>query len=403
MSAAPAQAISVRAMRRAWYLREMARKFGSVELDRAHGRVYPLIYCRIGSKRYRLRGYQTKGGKRILFRDEVQAHEALEEIRADIRSGLSELQAIADFLPTGAPEMLLRRHYRRFCAAKARQGRDDRRRQLSAKRIDELRGHERRGHLDPLLDLPIQAINYGVLEDWRDWLFDERGLSPGSVHHLIADVGTCLRWLKRRGDLEVVPDLPEVQVGEYAPRIPTPEAQDRLLAAIPWRKRGAFLARGYMGLRPSEAIRANVRDYDFDRDVLTVHGKGRRVRYLPADGEVARWIHDQVEPPPHLRDAAMPARPLFPNPDASNPSKRWTPASARRVMLEAMRATGLKFKPNEALRHAFGTGAANRGIDIERVGHYLGHTDPRTTRRYAKLAGEGLVDVPRHGPRLVED
>jgi len=390
-------------MRRSWYLREVARGFGSVELEKGRGgKVYPLIYCRIGGTRYRLRGYQTKSGKRVLFRDEAQAREALEEIRADIRNGLSELQAIADFLPTGAPEMLLRRHYRRFCAAKARQGRDDRRRQLSEKRIDELRGHERRGHLDPLLDLPIQAINYGVLEDWRDWLFDEKQLSPGSVHHLVADVGTCLRWLRKRGDLEVVAELPEVQIPEHAPRIPTPEAQDRLLAAIPWEKRGAFLARGYMGLRPSEAIRANVRDYDFERDVLTVHGKGGRVRYLPADGEVARWIHDQVERPARLRDAAAPARPLFPNPDAQNADKRWTPAAARRVVRAAMAATGLWFKPNEALRHCFATSAAGRGVDIEKVGFYLGHADhSKTTKRYVKLAGEALVDVPR--PRPVED
>jgi integrase len=381
----------------------MARAFGSVEVENPGGRAYPLIYCRIDGRRYRLRGYQTKGGKRILFRDVAQAQEALEEIRADIRRGLSELQAIADFLPTGAPEMLFQRHYRRFCEAKTRQGRKGRGRQLSEKRVDELRGHERRGHLEPLLSVPIQAITFGVLEDWRDWLFDEKQLSPGSIHHLVADVGTCLRWLRKRGDLDGVPELPEVQVGEYAPRIPTPEAQDRLLAEIPWRKRGAFLARGYMGLRPSEAIRANVDDYDFDRDLLTVQGKGGRVRYLPADGEVARWIHDQVEPPPHLRDVTEPARPLFANPDAQGAEKRWTPASARRVMLQAMKAAGLKFKPNEALRHAFGTGAANRGIEIERVGHYLGHTDPRTTKRYAKLAGEALVDVPRHGPRLVEE
>jgi hypothetical protein len=38
-----------------------------------------------------------------LDRDEAQALEALEEIRADIRRGTSELQAIVDFLPTGRP------------------------------------------------------------------------------------------------------------------------------------------------------------------------------------------------------------------------------------------------------------------------------------------------------------
>jgi integrase len=382
----------------------VAREFGRVETERVGRWVYHTIVCRIEGKRYRLRGYRTKSDKRVLFRDPEQAHEALGEIRADIRNGLSELQAIADFLPVGAPEMTFRRHYLRFVKAKVRQGRDDHRRQLSDKRIDELRGHERRGHLDPLLDLPIESISYGVLEDWRDWLFDKKKLSPGSVHHLLADVGTCLRWLRKRKDLAVEPELPEVQVPEYAPKIPTPEAQDRLLAAIPWDKRGAFLARGYMGLRPSEAARANVEDYDFDRDLLTVHGKGNRVRFLPVDGEVARWVHNQVEPPARLRDTAAPARPLFPNPDAQNEERRWTPAAARRVMLAAMTATGLKLKPNEALRHCFATNAAARDVDIEKVGFYLGHADcSKTTKRYVKLSGETLVDVPRHGPRPVEE
>jgi integrase len=380
----------------------VARQIGHVVCDRrSDGAVYWLIDPRIGGRRYRLRGLQTRGGKWIRFRDEASAEDGLEEIRADIRRGLSPLQAISDFLPMGAPETLFDRHYRRFLEAKRRQGRPGRGRQLSAKRLDELEGHLRRGHLDPLAKTSIQAITYGVLEDWRDALLD-RGLAPKTVRNIVADVGTCLRWLRKRGDLEAIPELPEVSVPEYAPRIPTPAAQDRILKAIPWPKRGAFLARGYMGLRPSEAARANVDDYDFERSLLTVHGKGGRVRYLPADSEVARWIHEHHEPPALLRDASAPLSPLFPNPDAVGPGKRWTPASARRVMLAAMKATKVRFKPNEALRHAFGTGAANRGVPLERVGSYLGHTDTRTTRRYAKLAGESLSDVPRHRPRPLD-
>ncbi|MHC4507261.1 MAG: tyrosine-type recombinase/integrase [Planctomycetota bacterium] len=380
----------------------MARQFGIVRSEERAGRK-PVwfIDCFVEGRRYKLRGEYSRRGKRIRFADEEAAQEALEEIRADIRAGRSPFQAISDFLPVGAPETYFQRHYRRFCKAKARQGREGQGRQLSTKRIDELHGHERRGHLQPLLSVPIQAINYGTLEDWRDWLFETQGLSPGSIHHILADVGTCLRWLARRGEIDGPPELPAVQVPEYAPRIPAPAAQERLLAAIPWEKRGLFLARGYMGLRPSEAIRANASDYDFERDLLTVHGKGWRVRYLPADGEVIRWVRKHHEPLPALRDVNAPGRPLFPNPDAQDPEKRWTPASARRVMLAAMKATGLRFKPNEALRHAFGTGAANRGVEIERIGHYLGHTDPRTTRRYAKLAGEQLVDVTPNRPRTV--
>lgn len=404
MTAAPAQTQSLAENRRSWYLRLMAREFGCVSEDRRpNGRVYWRIDCRVDGHRYKLRGYHTRGGKRILFKCRGDAQEALDEIRSDLRRGIPQLQAVADFLPYGAPEMTFERHYRRFTTTKARQGRDGRGRQISDKRIEELRGHESRGHLNPLLGVSIHSVNYGVLEDWRDWLFDARGLSPGSVRHLIADVGTFLHWLRKRREIAEMPELPDVQVPEYAPKIPTPEAQDRILEAIPWEKRGAFLVRGLMGLRPSEACRANDVDYDFDRDLLTVHAKGGKVRFLPAPKIVAGWIHEHIAQPSHLRATDAPPRPLFPNPKATNPEGRWTPAAARRVMLDAYQKTGLRFKPNEALRHCFATDAANRGVGLDRVGHYLGHSSPKTTERYAKLAGERLTDVPRgpKGPHVV--
>lgn len=376
------------------YLREVARESVRLACDRRpNGREYWYVDVRPSpGKRYRLRGELRRGYRWRPFRSEDEARQALEEIRQEIREGRSLLYAIAPFLPTGAPETLVGHHYERFLEAKARQGRSGR--QLSSKRLDELRGHRRRGHLAQLEELSIHALRYGVLEDWRDALLAQ-GLAPKTVRNVVADVGTFLNWLRRRGELEAVPELPTVQVPEHAPRIPTPEAQDRILDAIPWRKRGAFLARGYMGLRPSEAARANVEDYDFDTDTLTVHGKGGRVRYLPADELVVAWIRAHHQPALPLRDVDTPPRPLFANPDAVNEEKRWTPAAARRTMLAAMRATGLRFRPNEALRHAFGTGAANRGVGIERVGSYLGHTDTRTTKRYAKLARVGLAEVLR--------
>ena len=81
--------------------------------------------------------------------------------------------------------------------------------------------------------------------------------------------------------------------------------------------------------------------------------------------------------------------PLFPN----RSGERWSRSGGRRVLLAAMRATGLKFKPNECMRHAFGTHAAARGVDTERVSRFLGHRDPRTSRRYIRLAGGDLASV----------
>ncbi len=150
-----------------------------------------------------------------------------------------------------------------------------------------------------------------------------------------------------------------------------------------------------MGLRPSEARRANVADYNFETNELTVHGKGGRVRYLPVDGEVARWVQERVDPKDRLRDAGRGPVPLFANPNGTTDDKRWIKASEGRVFLRACKEVGVKFKPNEALRHAFGTHAVNRGVALDRTGAYMGHTETKTTKRYAKLDTAGLVDVLR--------
>ena len=126
------------------------------------------------------------------------------------------------------------------------------------------------------------------------------------------------------------------------------------------------------------------------------------MRHLPTDGEVARWIREHHEPLPMLREVATPPQPLFPNPRAYGASRRWSEGAARRAMLAAMRAAGVSFRPNEALRHAFATAAVNRGVPMERTSAYLGHSDTKMTRRYAKLAGENLVDVTPNRPRGVE-
>ena len=103
-----------------------------------------------------------------------------------------------------------------------------------------------------------------------------------------------------------------VRVPEYVPDVPTAAVQERVLEAIPWRLRGVFMARGLMGLRPSEARNVNLSDYWFDpgderRDVLTVRkSKSNRYRLLPVPAPVSAWVRDHHSVS-NLRDADAPA------------------------------------------------------------------------------------------------
>jgi len=251
------------------------------------------------------------------------------------------------------------------------------------------------------------------LEDWAKSLKNRTGLGLNSVHHIVCDVRTFLRWLVRRKVIRAAPEVPVVRVPEYVPDVPAAAVQERVLAAVPWRLRGVFMSRGLLGLRPAEARSVNLGDYWFDpdgrRDILTVRkSKSNRYRLLPVPEPLAFWVRE-FRPTGNLRDADAPAVPLFDNP-AGQGDKRWHQSSERRVLLAAMKVCGVKHKPNELLRHAFGTDAANRLLaegksqgDVSRlIMAIMGHTEVKTSGRYVRLATEGLERiVNRNCPRPV--
>ncbi len=187
---------------------------------------------------------------------------------------------------------------------------------------------------------------------------------------------------------------------EYIPNIPTAAQQDAMLSAIPEKRRGFFLVRGYMGLRDEEAARALVEDYRVgdlpEDDELFVRGKGGRNRLLPMDLEVADWVRAH-RPVGALTEAGVP---LFSNPRTR---RAWAAEARRVVMHDAMDAAGFKTRPNEALRHCFGTRAATRllqegrgeGDAIRLVMQIMGHTTTESSKRYVKLATDTLRSALR--------
>ena len=376
----------------------MARKVGRVRLDAVQSR----WYVDLGDVRFdghkqprRLRIYSVPGLGAIQGHE--MANSVLDGIRADLLNQKTLQQAVSRYLGSKAPENSIRRHWGRMIEKKARR---TNRRPVGTKRLDELRSYFGRGYFRFFEGVSIFDISTPLLDDWLDWMDEEfPKLKPKTVKNVLDDIGTFLRWLRDQGDLSEVPNLPELPLGELlAPKIPDEDTLAAYIEAIPELKRGLFLVRSYNGLRPSEARALNVQDYDFRKDILTLrHTKrtGRRGKAalvpIPADWEVAEWVHRWVDP----KDALVGYLPLFRNSDSYNDHARWTPSSERRVHLTACTVIGTYFKPNEVGRKACATHALRRTRDIHSVQKLLRHADPRTTERYAKLADDALVRVLR--------
>ncbi len=243
------------------------------------------------------------------------------------------------------------------------------------------------------------------MEALQEHLLGEKGLSPKSTHHVLTDVKTCLRWIARRKGFPPAPDIPATAVPRHIPKIPSIVEQRAMLDAISWNKRGYFLARGLLGVRDEEAARADLEDYrwgiDENSDSWFIRAKAGHNRLVPVPTELARWVREHHRPGP-----CEAGTPLFTNPESIGPRSdagRWSPSARRRVMLSAMKQIGRPnaWRPNEALRHCFGTRTAERLLSegqgehdaIRMVMSIMGHTSDSTSRRYVQLAVEVLREA----------
>jgi len=135
----------------------------------------------------------------------------------------------------------------------------------------------------------VHEIDYAGLDEWVAWLAAERKLSAKTRWNVVAAMSAFLGWLRKIGEIAVVPAIPWPTLREHAPRLLSAEAQRNVLAAIPEPSRGTFLALALLGLRPSEAARLRAADYaPGDPGWLTIRiTKNRQVKRLPVPDELA--------------------------------------------------------------------------------------------------------------------
>ena len=369
----------------------MAKTVGHVRQNSGRAGFYVELRTSAGERR--IRRVPMPGGKTWPIRTRETAEAVLDDIRSDVATGLTVEQAIAPYLGATS-EMSLSACWQRFVDAKRNQ--QGRTAQLCANRLKDLASYERRGLLANLADLPVHCITYASLEDWVQRMFDRQPpLAPKTIKNALADIGTCLRWLDKRGELPAgTPELPHVHVPDHQPTIPSPAQLAQILEQIPLLDRGQFLARSSMGLRPREAREAMARDFNFDENLLSVVGKGGRLRVLPASPVVAEWIHVHVTAQARVSGAFLFAR---------SDGRPWSVSSSARTWAAACRAAGLAdedgkplFRENEGCRHAFGTHAVGVGEkDVFSVSAFMGHSNVETTKRYVKQSARDLAKVVR--------
>jgi len=331
-------------------------------------------------------------GRPIPLADEATAARVLESVRAAMADGKTLEQALWPFRAKPSAQDLVQARLQRWIGHLedlVELG------QRSPTYLREIRRYARAdGHFSWWAGRPIHGITYGDVEDWQLWLA-RRDIAAKTQKNVSDAFRAFLRWLKRRGEVAEVPDFPTVQVPEYAPATVDLGTQWRVIEAIPWDRRGAFLVAATEALRIGEIRALNLDDFRDGRlrvskaiqgprlDAPTRHTKTRASEWRELwNPELLRWIAwrlQQATPERRLRGEVA----LFWNPTARNPAKRWTPDPMECEWRRACDAVGVKIALQEGTRHTMLT-ALGSTLPDRMLQAFSRHRDWRSLSRYAK-------------------
>jgi len=142
------------------------------------------------------------------------------------------------------------------------------------------------------------------------------------------------------------------------------------------------------GLRLAELISINMGDIDFGDRILTVTGKGKKMRSVPVGKHAIKAIKNWLKRRQAMVNDSEKA--LF----ISNRGKRISPRSVQERLKQWAIKQGL---PNHVhphmLRHSFASHMLESSSDLRAVQELLGHADISTTQVYTHLDFQHLAQV----------
>jgi site-specific recombinase XerD len=213
--------------------------------------------------------------------------------------------------------------------------------------------------------------------------------SVGSAKYVVCGLRSLLRYLYVAGHIDAALDaaVPTVAGWRLAglPAMVCPAEVARLLASCD--RRTAFGRRDYavlvllsrLGLRAGEVAALELADIDWRAGEVVVRGTGRRHERLPLPTDVgealAGWLRRGR---PGCECAAVITR-------VRAPHRPLTSVGVSNIVAAACRRAGLAVVHAHRLRHSAATGMLRAGASLTEVGQVLRHASVLSTAIYAKV------------------
>ena len=252
------------------------------------------------------------------------------------------------------------------------------------------------GFLGIAAPVELRKIGRSHVLAWRKTIAH---LAPATVRRKVAAVSSLFDYLCDRNAVLHNPVAGVQRPKEGANQGKTPAISDRqaraLLAAPPVvtltgkRDRAILAVFLFHGPRRAEVAGLNVGHLADRRGIphLEFHGKGGKIRYLPAHPVAVAAINEYLAAAGHgtVKNGPM-FRPLRNRTSAAGTGGALTADSLWRIVMHYAEDVGIDvagFGPH-SLRATAGTNALEHGADLAAVSEWLGHASISTTRLYDK-------------------
>jgi integrase/recombinase XerC len=244
----------------------------------------------------------------------------------------------------------------------------------------------------------VRKIDVYMLRSWLGQL--ARTKAPATIARKVAAVRSWMRWMRRRGVLEVSPaeQLASPKVPRPMPTLLSVDLAKEVVEVPDGTTMGvrdrAILELLYgSGLRVSELVGLDVVSLDLPSASARVLGKGNKERIVPLGGPCVAALRAYLEVRPrivHPKTGAQDVRALF---LTGRGARLYVRAVQKLVHGYGALGAGRADLHPHALRHTCATHMLDGGADLRAIQEMLGHASLSTTQRYAHVSMEHLLKV----------
>lgn len=236
---------------------------------------------------------------------------------------------------------------------------------------------------------PVEKLD---VETIRDWLFaaSEAGAQKSTIARKTATIRSFGKFLFETGQSEIDPaaKLRSPKLSRNLPKTANAGFLEELLTNL--RKTAVHgdhkLKLNWLviellystGMRVGELVQLSVKDIDFQRQTLSVIGKGNKQRTLPFGKPAFDALNLYLESSPESSKLLV-----------NDEGKVLGSRDIYRIVAKQLSGTGHQMGPH-SLRHSAATHLLDNGADLRSVQELLGHSSLTTTQIYTHVSIERL-------------